>query len=99
MIQQKNADNAVMVYSKSYCPYCSQVKGLFQQLNVPAKVVELDQIADGEDVHEALKELIGKSTVPQVFIGGVHIGGCDDTLEAKSSGKLQTLLKGAGITV
>jgi glutaredoxin len=99
MIKQKNADNQVMIYSKTYCPYCSQVKSLFSQLNIPTKVVELDQLEDGDAVHEALIEVIGKRTVPQVFIGNVHVGGCDDTMAAKSSGQLNKLLADAGVTV
>jgi glutaredoxin 3 len=77
MIETKNAENAVMVYSKTYCPYCSEVKSLFGRLNVSAKVVELDELADGAAVQAALTELTGRGTVPQVFIGGKHIGGCD----------------------
>ena len=44
MIKEKNAENPVMVYSKSYCPFCASVKGLFDDLEVQYKVVELDQI-------------------------------------------------------
>jgi glutaredoxin len=43
-IKAKNKENPVMVYSKSYCPYCASVKGLFRDLEVQHKVVELDQI-------------------------------------------------------
>lgn len=50
-------------------------------------------------MHEALIEVIGKRTVPQVFIGNVHVGGCDDTMAAKSSGQLNKLLADAGVTV
>lgn len=80
MIETKNAENAVMVYSKTYCPYCAEVKSLFSRLSVPAKIVELDELADGAAVQAALKDLTGRGTVPQVFIGGKHIGGCDGEL-------------------
>ena len=43
-IKSKNSENPVMVYSKSHCPYCASVKGLFSDLEVTAKVVELDQL-------------------------------------------------------
>ena len=43
-IKEKNAANKVMVYSKSYCPYCMQVIGLFDSLEVQAKIVQLDEI-------------------------------------------------------
>eukprot|EP00887_Chlorella_sp_A99_P002819 scaffold6.g2819.t1 len=98
MVLQKNTDNKVMIYSKTYCPYCSEVKGLFQSLGVPAKVVELDELADGNAVQEAVAQVTGRSTVPQVFVGGKHVGGCDDTLAAKASGKLKQLLQEAGVS-
>lgn len=53
------------------------MKSLFQKLKVDAKVIELDSLADGNDVQQALFEVVGKKTVPQVFVGGQHIGGCD----------------------
>nr|DAD40059.1 TPA_asm: hypothetical protein HUJ06_014382 [Nelumbo nucifera] len=47
---------------------------------------------DGQDIQDALKEIIGRRTVPQVFINGKHLGGSDDTVEAYESGKLAELL-------
>lgn len=75
---------SMQVYSKTYCPYCSQVKSLFTKLNIPAKVVELDQLEDGDDVQSALQEVSGMRTVPQVFVGGKLVGGCDGVLRKES---------------
>lgn len=61
--------------------------------------MEIDQLEDGENLSDGLKKLTGKTTVPQVFIGGTHVGGCDDTLAAYSSGRLKDLLASAGITI
>lgn len=97
MINGKNAENKVMVYSKTYCPYCTEVKGLFEKMGVSAKVVELDELADGGAVQDALGTVTGRRTVPQVFVGGQHVGGCDDTIAAMSSGKLKELLESAGV--
>eukprot|EP00890_Picochlorum_soloecismus_P004977 jgi/Picsp_1/5480/NSC_02839-R1_glutaredoxin type i len=99
LVKSKNQENPVMVYSKTYCPYCSQVKSLFTKLNVPAKVVELDQLEDGDDVQSALQEVSGMRTVPQVFVGGKLVGGCDDTLAAYKSGSLGSMLSEVGLTV
>ena len=98
-IRSKNAENPVIVYSKTYCPYCSEVKSLFAKLNVPAKVVEIDTLADADAVSAALADVTGRRTVPQVFIGGEHVGGCDDTVAANKSGKLKELLGGVGVKV
>lgn len=70
------------MYSKTYCPYCTEVKSLFTRLGVDAKVVELDNLADGADVQAGLASLTGRRTVPQVFIGGQHVGGCDGEMLA-----------------
>ena len=97
-ILAKNKSNPCIVYSKTYCPYCSDVKDLFEkQLKISAKVIELDTLADGDDVQAALMEISGMRTVPQVFVGGELIGGCDDTLAAFRSGTLATLLRNAGV--
>lgn len=53
--------------------------------------------ADGAAVQDALEKVTGRSTVPQVFVGGQHVGGCDDTLAAEASGELARLLEGAGL--
>jgi len=98
MIKTKNSDNPVMVYSKTYCPFCSEVKSLFTKMDVPAKVVELDTLADGDDVQAALQGVSGMRTVPQVFIGGSLVGGCDDTLSAYKSGNLMEMLDAAGVS-
>jgi len=97
-ILAKNKTNPCIVYSKTYCPYCSDVKDLFEkQLKIDAKIIELDTLADGDDVQAALSEVSGMRTVPQVFVGGELVGGCDDTLAAYRSGTLEKLLKAAGV--
>lgn len=99
MILAKNKENAVMVYSATYCPYCTEVKSLFSNLKVPAKVIEVNNLEDGDAVRAGLTEITGSRTIPQVFIGGNYVGGCDDTISAYKSGELKTLLAGAGISL
>ncbi|MED6120843.1 Glutaredoxin-C2 [Stylosanthes scabra] len=71
------SSNPVVVFSKTYCPFCVQVKQLFTQLGVTPKTIELDTESDGSEIQSALAEWTGQRTVPNVFIGGNHIGGCD----------------------
>ncbi|KAL9272815.1 Glutaredoxin-C2-like protein [Drosera capensis] len=82
----------VVIFSKTYCPYCIKVKALFKQLGVTSQVVELDQENDGAAIQAALYEWTGQRTVPNVFIGGQHIGGCDSTMELHRQGKLVPML-------
>ncbi|KAF5771800.1 putative thioredoxin-disulfide reductase [Helianthus annuus] len=77
---------------KTWCGYCKSVKKLFSELNVSYKVIELDEESDGGEIQSALKEWTGQSIVPNVFIGGKHIGGSDAIMEKHQAGKLVPLL-------
>ncbi|TYI68589.1 hypothetical protein E1A91_D08G098800v1 [Gossypium mustelinum] len=82
----------IVIFSKSYCPYCRKAKSVFKELKEVPFVVELDERDDGWNIQDALSEIVGRRTVPQVFINEKHIGGSDDTVEAYQSGKLAKLL-------
>eukprot|EP00271_Cylindrocystis_brebissonii_P010242 TRINITY_DN26380_c0_g1_i1.p1 TRINITY_DN26380_c0_g1~~TRINITY_DN26380_c0_g1_i1.p1 ORF type:complete len:114 (+),score=20.19 TRINITY_DN26380_c0_g1_i1:276-617(+) len=89
-------DNSLVVFSKTYCPYCVKVKKLLRDLGTNPTVLELDVEADGPQLQSAVAGWTGQRTVPSVFIGGEFIGGCDDTVASHSRGKLVPLLKSAG---
>ncbi|XP_042476170.1 glutaredoxin-like [Macadamia integrifolia] len=90
------SSNPTVVFSKSYCPYCTRVKQLLSELKATYKAIELDVETDGGDIQSALSEWTGQRTVPNVFIGGKHIGGCDATVAKHQEGKLVPLLIEAG---
>ncbi|KAG2568741.1 glutaredoxin-C6-like [Panicum virgatum] len=90
------ASAPVVVFSKSYCPFCVRVKQLFEKLGASFKAIEMDVESDGAELQDALKEWTGQRTVPNVFINGKHIGGCDDTMALNNDGKLVSLLTEAG---
>ncbi|TQD74338.1 hypothetical protein C1H46_018402 [Malus baccata] len=70
-------ENPVVVYSKTWCSYSSEVKTLFKRLGVEPIVIELDELGpQGPQLQKVLERLTGQHTVPNVFIGGKHIGGC-----------------------
>mmetsp|Transcript_14217 Transcript_14217/g.24324 ORF Transcript_14217/g.24324 Transcript_14217/m.24324 type:complete len:186 (-) Transcript_14217:13-570(-) len=89
----------VIVFSKTHCPYCARVKALLKELKVDAKVVELDTLDDGSARQAALLSITGQRTVPNVFIGGNHIGGCDATMALHQQGQLLPKLKDAGVAI
>ncbi|KAL0535394.1 hypothetical protein IC582_029723 [Cucumis melo] len=86
----------VVVFSKTYCGFCSSVKKLLTQLGARYKVIELNQESNGDKIQSALAEWTGQTTVPNVFIGGKHIGGCDAVTEKHHRGQLVPLLTEAG---
>ncbi|KAK9067512.1 hypothetical protein SSX86_011623 [Deinandra increscens subsp. villosa] len=69
-VKKTITDNPVVVYSKTWCSYSSEVKSLFNRLGVQPLVVELDQLgAQGPQLQKVLERLTGQHTVPNVFIG------------------------------
>ncbi|KAI9138007.1 thioredoxin-like protein [Paraphysoderma sedebokerense] len=86
-------ENFVIVFSKSYCPYCTRAKQILQQLGKQFKVIELDNEGNGAAIQSYLAQLTGQRTVPNIFIKGEHIGGCDDLQSLQRQGKLAGLLK------
>ena len=67
----------VMVFSKSWCPFCMKTKALFESLDVPYSAMELDELDDGAAIQEELLKMTDQRTVPSVWIGGKHLGGND----------------------
>jgi len=86
------AQNKVMVFSKTYCPYCSKAKDALTKLKVPFETYELDVRADGADIQTALQELTGQRTVPNIFVNQQHVGGCDATLAKIADGSFMKML-------
>ncbi|KAK9775627.1 putative Glutaredoxin [Seiridium cardinale] len=87
-------DNAVAVFSKSYCPYCKASKQLLSSLDAKFYTIELDQVEDGSAIQDALEEISGQRSVPNIYIAKQHIGGNSDLQSQK--GNLPQLLKSAG---
>ncbi|MCJ1440025.1 MAG: hypothetical protein MMC23_000507 [Stictis urceolatum] len=86
-------DNAVAVFSKSYCPYCRATKSLLSDMGVKPYIIELDQVDDGAALQDALEEITHQRSVPNIFIGKNHIGG-NSELQGKKA-ELPNLLKEA----
>jgi glutaredoxin 3 len=100
-IQAEIKSHPVVVFSKSYCPYCARAKSALASTGVRGKdivVHELDNMADGAAIQSALS-FTGATSVPRVFVGGKCIGGGDDTAALAASGKLKDLVKAAGAAV
>jgi len=86
----------VMMFSKTTCPFCTKIKQLFNSLQIKYEVLELDEIlpqGDGAAVQAALAEKSGQRTVPNVYINGKHVGGCDDTLKLHTENKLLAMVQ------
>ncbi len=80
----------VEIYTKMTCPYCFRAKALLKQKGVEPDEVSVD--LGGDKRREMIDRSGGRMTVPQIFIDGRHIGGCDDLFELDGSGQLDALL-------
>ncbi len=82
----------VTIYTKSWCPYCHAAKDLLNKKGVSFEEID---VADREKQAAMAKRAKGRSTVPQIFIGDTHVGGCDDLYDLDRAGRLDALLKAA----
>ncbi|ODV80402.1 glutaredoxin [Suhomyces tanzawaensis NRRL Y-17324] len=92
-IQELIKSKPVFIASKTYCPFCTATKNTINSITKDAYIIELDTLEDGSDLQDALEELTGQRTVPNVFIGGQHIGGNSDVQALKSADKLEDKIK------
>merc|ERR1719376_1295825 len=84
--------NKVMMFSKSYCPFCVKAKDALKDLGVEFEVMELDKRADGSKVQDIMFDKTGARSVPRVFVNGKFVGGGDKTVAMKKSGELLKLI-------
>ena len=91
-VNQVVENNAVVVFSLSYCPFCVQAKGTLASNGVSAYVVEVDQCENKDDLKKFLNAKYDLRTYPKVFIKNKKIGGNDDLNSVVNGGQLQTKL-------
>lgn len=80
----------VTIYTKAYCPYCVRAKALLGQKGVQFDEIKIDE---QPELRPAMIERVnGRTTVPQIFIGDTHVGGCDDLFALENAGTLNSML-------
>ena len=80
----------VEIYSTMFCPYCARAKSLLERKGI--KYENIDIIEDSSRREEMVQRAHGRTSVPQIFIDGEHIGGCDDLYALDRAGKLDPKL-------
>jgi glutaredoxin 3 len=93
LIELRGIMAAIDIYTIRYCPYCFDAKELLAKKGVSFR--EFDASGNSDVRQEMIQRANGRSTYPQIFIGGAHIGGCDDLYALEEAGKLDALLAGA----
>ena len=102
MIVELVRDEPVVLFALEWCEFCWSVRKLFARVGVAYRSVDLDSVAYqagdlGGKIRVALGERTGAKTIPQIYIGGKHIGGCTDLFDAWRSGSIQQQLTDIGV--
>jgi cysteine synthase A len=92
----------VVMFALEWCEFCWAVRKLFARYRIPYRSVDLDSVEyqqnnRGGKIRAAVSQRTAVTTIPQVFVAGQFIGGCLETLEASRTGRLQELLRKAGV--
>jgi cysteine synthase A len=95
-------DQPVVIFALEWCEFCWSVRKLFEKLGLRYRSVDLDSVEyqagdRGGKIRAVLRARTGAPTIPQIFVGGEHVGGATDTFEAFKSGRLQQMLERAGV--
>ena len=80
----------IIMYSKSYCPFCVKAKQLLKNKNLT--VTEIDITNDPDLIEEMMRKSSGRKSVPQIFIGDLHVGGFDDLSALNQKGELDKIV-------
>lgn len=81
----------VVIYSSDFCPYCIRAKQLLSRKGVAFTEIKVD---GQRELRAEMVRKAGKTSVPQIWIGATHVGGCDDLHALERAGKLDALLRG-----
>ena len=84
---------AVKMFSTHSCPFCIRAKALLRERGVDT--IDDVRIDEQPELRRTMIELTGRTTVPQIFIGATHVGGCDDLMALDRRGELVPLLAGS----
>ena len=105
-VEQVTSDTAqpIVLFALEWCEFCWSVRKLFAKLDIPYQAIDLDSVKYQQDnrggnIRAVLLDQLGSPTIPQIYIGGKHIGGASDLFADYSSGKLSEILAGYNISM
>jgi cysteine synthase A len=95
-------DHAVVMFALEWCEFCWAVRKLFAKLGIAYRSVDIDSVAlkardTGTKIRAVLKDRTGSPTIPQIYIGGKHVGGCMDLFDAVREGRMRQQLDDARV--
>src|SRR5210317_1494600 len=95
-------DNPVVLFALEWCEFCWSVRKMFAHYDIPYRAVDLDSVAyqegnKGGNIRKAIEAETGLKTIPQIYIGGKHVGGATDIFDAAKDGSLAKMLEDNGV--
>lgn len=98
-----NKEEPVVMFALEWCEFCWSVRKMFEEAGIAYKSVDLDSVAfqadnRGGDIRTVLKQMTNAPTIPQIFVGGKHLGGATETFDAFNDESLQSLLSEHNVT-
>jgi glutaredoxin 3 len=84
--------SAITIYTRAWCPYCTAAKDLLKERGASFTEIDIETVPTAR--HEMIQRAKGRTSVPQIFIGERHVGGCDDLYALDDRGGLAPLLNG-----
>jgi cysteine synthase len=102
LVTQVVRDHGVVMFALEWCEFCWAARKLFARLGIEYHSVDIDSVAFqrgdiGTKVRAVLKQRTGAPTIPQIYVGGTHVGGCTELFDAMRDGRLHQMLDAAGI--
>ena len=96
-------ENSVVMFALEWCEFCWSVRKLFTKLGIAYRSVDVDSVEYQKDdlggkIRAVLADRTGQKTMPQIYIGGEHIGGCTDLFDAWRNGSIQRRLEESGVS-
>ena len=93
----------VVLFAFEWCEFCWSVRKLFKEFGIPYRSIDLDSTDYQKDnwggqIRNVLKVRTKSPTIPQIFVGNQHIGGCTETFDAFNDGRLQQLMRDNGVS-
>ena len=103
-VEQITGNHPVVLFGLEWCEFCWSVRRMFEDAGIAFTPVDLDSVANAADgrgtrMRAALREITGSPTIPQIFVGGTHVGGATETFDAYNSGMLEDLLTAQRISM
>lgn len=82
---------SITIYTKGWCPYCAAAKRLLDEKGAAFTEIDIEKTPEART--EMIQKARGRTTVPQIFVGERHVGGCDDLYVLEERGQLEPLLQ------